>query len=140
MRNLSAFWLLLAAGCSSYSSVEGEARDGGGTAVVYEIGKEDALRLAKETLKSYGPSEVKEGKDSVTAYFNTNLITPGSFCGVFVGGLAGGRSEVRAVSQRASSISIFTCLTESTFHDEYAKRVAKLKRAEILKADQEAGK
>lgn len=140
MRYTVILGLLLGAGCSTYSSVEGEAREGGGTAVVYEVGREDALRLAKETLKSYGPSEVKEGSDFVTAYFNTNLITPGSFCGVFVGGLAGGRSEVRAVSQRASSISIFTCLTEGTFHDEYAKRVAKLKRVEILKADQEAGK
>lgn len=124
MKNYAVLVMLVLGGCTSMDSVDQDAKGGGGDVREYAVSKGRALEIAKEVFKDFRAMSVEERADSVVASFSTNPITPGSYCGVYPVE-KDGKTEVRVVSRRKSQISVFTCLTEDTFHEAFAAKVGK---------------
>lgn len=122
---ISGLWiLLLTAGCRSMSGMEEEAASEDGVIRKYPVSQQKALEVAKVVLKEQGADSMKEGEGYVIGSFYVNFITPGSYCGVYTKP-AGEACEVRVISRRKSSVSIFTGLTEDGFHTAFGAKVLK---------------
>lgn len=122
MKRTLILGLLVVAGCRSMAGVEEEASTQEGVVRSYSVSKQKALEVAKQVLKEEGADEIKEGNGYLVGSFNFNLITPGSYCGVFPKETERG-VELRVVSRRKSAISCFTCLTEETFHESFQAKL-----------------
>ena len=114
--------LLTVAGCTSMGGMIEEKNTSEGTVETYPLSKAKALELAKIVMKEQGADSFEEGDGYVIGSFYVNLISPGSFCGVYPKEVSSG-CEVRVVSRRKSSISIFTGLTETGFHDAFEAKL-----------------
>lgn len=122
MRHAMLLGILLVTGCRSMSGMEEEKDSQEGMIRTYPITKDKALELAKVVLKEQGADSFQEGTGYVIGSFYVNLITPGSYCGVYPKETDKG-CQVRVISRRKSSISIFTGLTEEGFHTAFSEKL-----------------
>jgi len=122
MRNALLLGILVIGGCRSMSGMEEERDSEEGTIKTYPLSKKKALDFAKIVMKEQGADSFKETEDYVIGSFYVNLISPGSFCGVYPKETPAG-CEVRVISRRKSSISIFTGLTEGGFHEAFEEKL-----------------
>lgn len=123
MKKMMVLGIMLAvAGCRTMGGMIEEKDGSDGAVQTYPLSKQKALELAKIVLKEQGADSFEEGDGYVIGSFYVNLISPGSYCGVYPKE-KDGACEVRVVSRRKSSVSIFTGLTEQGFHDAFAEKL-----------------
>ena len=122
MRKMLTLGFLLVAGCRTMSGMEEEASSTDGDVRSYPMTPGKALELAKVVLKEQGADDFKEGGGYVIGSFYLNLVTPGSYCGVYVKETPAG-CDVRVLSRRKAAVSIFTGLTESGFHTAFSEKL-----------------
>ena len=115
-------------GCRSMQGMVEESNTQEGTIKEYKIGKAKALEVAKVVLKEQGADSFKIADDWVIGSFGTNLITWGIYCGVYPKETAPDSCELRVISRRKASLSIFTSLTEGGFHDAFEAKLRRVSR------------
>lgn len=127
MRTLKAsgVLVLMVVGCRGMGGMEEEATSNEGVVKSYSVTARKALELAKEILKEHGADEFREAEGYVIGSFYVNFVTPGSYLGVYPKEV-GGSCEVRVIARRKSSMSVFTGMTEDTFHRYFSAKLEKL--------------
>jgi hypothetical protein len=118
---------LLGAGCVSMDDVRGDRS--GGTAQVYAAPKAAVLSAIVNVLRQQGVEALERSEDPA-AVFGT---IPESFfgdvsstyCGVWIEEASADSVEVRVVTRRRRSLSLLTGMTESTFHAELERELAR---------------
>jgi hypothetical protein len=97
---------------------------GGGTAVSYPISSDQAYDISMAILRWEGCDAIEEHKSQgylLTSWTNT-------VGGAFVDVVDAGNTKVTIITQRKRATTLTTDLTETTFHNDFARSV------EIVKA------
>ena len=105
-----------------------------GTVKVYDIDKESAWEIAITVLRWEGCETIEQHKNSnyMLTTVGANFVSEGSLVGVWVEPAGKSSSKITVVTKRKIQTNVATGLTESTFHDSYAKAVKMYKNGETL--------
>lgn len=113
------------AGCASMSDVVDEHREGGGTAVDYDIDPATAISIARDVFRAEGADAVEDHPEdwSVRATMGADLLHAGTMMAAWVAQVGPMRVRVTVVTKRRMQTNLVTGLTESTFHERFRERV-----------------
>jgi hypothetical protein len=122
------------AGCASMSDVIHEKQSGGGTAVAYPVGKDDAWKIAMAAFRWGGADAIEEHKDAgyMLTSSGASVGTKGTMMGVWVEPIGLQQSRVTVVTKRRIAVQAITTLTESGFHERFRQGVGILASGQSL--------
>lgn len=126
---LVLFFIFTVLGCATMSDVIQQKESG--TSRVYPINADRAWEIAKGILRSEGSDQIEEHRKEgymLTSAHNPMTQQVGTAIGVWVESADPKSSKVTIVTKRKYALSLFTALTETTFHDKFAQIVSMERR------------
>ncbi len=124
-RSVVVLTLLLLAGCrATLQDVIRTKERGGGTAQIYNVSQNRALEIAKSVFRESGAGFMEE--HPAEGYVLTGAsdgLSPGTIMGAWTERVDARSTEVTVVTKRFIPTSLFTVLTEATFHRRFADKV-----------------
>lgn len=125
--------LVLGIGCASMDDVRSDRS--GGTAQRYEGPKEVVLKAAVAVLRQQGVETLEQDTEEGTVFgaIPESILgdVSSTYCGVWVDPTSDGAIDVRVVTRRRRSLSLLTGLTESTFHAELQRELARGREVDV---------
>ncbi|MBF0207008.1 MAG: hypothetical protein HQK53_08965 [Oligoflexia bacterium] len=114
-------------GCATMSDVTKNKSDG--ISKVYEVSKEEGLNISKQVFRDEGGEAIEERPEENAVYTSSGmgLFTFGTLMAAWVEPVDTTHSNVTCVTKRKIATNIITTLTESTFHEKFAKKLKELK-------------
>jgi hypothetical protein len=115
---------LMLSGCASLNDVVREKESGsGGVAKTYPVTSDQAWKIAKAVFRWEGADGIEEHQDQgyMLTSSGVNAYSYGAVMGAWVKPVSNESTEVTVVTKRRIKTSIFTTLTEDTFHNRFAQ-------------------
>ena len=105
-----------------------------GTHKVYPVNFEDAWEIAMTVLRWEDCETIEQHKTAgyMLTTVGQNFVSAGSVVGVWIDKVDSENSKVTIVTKRKVQTNLATGLTESTFHNSYAKAVNLFKEGKKL--------
>jgi hypothetical protein len=124
--------LLLAFGCAS--SQDALKSKESGTAKVYPVTEERAWEIAKKVFRWEGTDAIEEDRANRVMITSTgaDAVTPGTVIACWIDPEGATQTRVTVVTMRRYQLSLFTSLTEGTFHKRFAQAVEIVKSGQPL--------
>jgi hypothetical protein len=115
--------LLMACGCATTQDALKDKESG--TAKVYPVGEEQAWEIAKKVFRWEGTDAIEEDRANrvMITSTGTDAVTPGTVIACWIDPEGPGQTRVTVVTKRRYQLSLFTSLTEGTFHQRFAQAV-----------------
>ena len=129
---LIAALLPVTVGCASLNDVVSAKHEG--TAKIYETNFDQAWEAAKTTFRWEGSDAIEEHQEDgyMLTSSGMNMVSWGTVMGAWVDVVDEERCEVTVVTKRRMAVNVATTLTETTFHETFAKALEILKSGEKL--------
>lgn len=111
--------------CNSLNSVVKAKQEGKGTTEVYNIGAEDAWKIAKKSFRWGGSDAIEEYEDEgyMLTSSGMNLVSSGAVMGAWVEPISDEQTKVTVITKRRIATQIATTLTEGKWHKFFAEGV-----------------
>jgi hypothetical protein len=121
-----ALLALFTPACRSMSDVVEAHQEGDGTAATYPADARRAFTLAAAVLRAEGADAVEQHPEGnyMLATFSADSVSYGTLVGVWIEPRGATSASVRVISKRVAAAGFVTLLSESTFHEELAARLA----------------
>lgn len=128
---------LLIGSCNSLNSVVKAKKEGKGTTEVYEIGMEDAWKLAKKSFRWGGSDAIEEYEDDgyMLTSSGMNLVSSGAVMGAWLESIDDTHTKVTVITKRRIATQIATTLTEGKYHKYFKAGVGYIKQGKKLPID-----
>jgi len=122
----------VAAGCASVQTALNSKEDG--TAKVYPVTESQAWEIAHRVFRWEGADAIEEDRDNhvMMTSTGTDALSYGAVMACWIEPAAGGQTKVTVVTKRRYQLSLFTTLTETTFHHRFAQAVEIVKEGRSL--------
>jgi hypothetical protein len=123
--------LVFLSACATMSDVLKNKENG--TAVIYDLSKEQAWKAAITVFRWEGADAIEEHKDEgyMLTSSGMNAVSAGAFMGAWIEP-EGKRVKVTVVTKRKIATNIATTLTETTFHKRFSQAAEILKSGKTL--------
>ncbi len=115
--------LLVVCGCATTQDAL-QSKDSG-TAKVYPVTEAQAWEIAKKVFRWEGTDAIEEDRANnvMITSTGTDAVTPGTVIACWIDREGPGSTKVTVVTMRRYQLSLFTSLTEGTFHHRFAQAV-----------------
>jgi len=132
--------VLLACGCASTQDALKSKKSG--TAKVYPVTEEQAWEIAKKVCRWEGTDAVEEDRANhvMITSTGTDALTPGTVIACWIEPEGPAQTKVTVVTKRRYQLSLFTSLTESTFHLRFEQGVEIVKSGKPLPLERPVSK
>jgi len=116
---------LLFAMCGCASTQDALKSKESGTAKVYPVTEAQAWEVAKKVFRWEGTDAIEEDRPNrvMITSTGTDAVTPGTVIACWIDPEDPGHTKVTVVTMRRYQLSLFTSLTEGTFHHRFAQAV-----------------
>jgi hypothetical protein len=117
--------LLVVVACGCASTQDALKAKENGTAKVYPVTETQAWDIAKRVFRWEGTDAIEEDHENRVMITSTGVdaITPGTVIACWIDPEGAGQTRVTVVTKRRYQLSLFTSLTEGTFHRRFAQGV-----------------
>ena len=124
-RSVVVLTLLLLAGCrATIQDVIRTKELGGGTAQVYDVSQNKALEITKSVFRESGAGFMEEyPAEGCVLTGASDGLSPGTLMGAWIERVDARSTKVTVVTKRFVPTSLFTVLTEGTFHRRFGDKV-----------------
>lgn len=114
---------LFVAGCASTQDALKAKKSG--TAKVYPVNEAQAWEIAKKVFRWEGTDAIEEDRENRVMITSTGMdaVTPGTVIACWIDPEGPSQTRVTIVTKRRYQLSVFTSLTESTFHLRFQQGV-----------------
>jgi len=111
--------------CNSLNSVIKAKQEGKGTTEVYNIGVEDAWKIAKKSFRWGGADAIEEYEDEgyMLTSSGMNLVSSGAVMGAWIEPINDTQTKVTVITKRRIATQIATTLTEGKWQKYFAAGV-----------------
>jgi hypothetical protein len=123
------------AGCSTLNDVMAAKESGReGTTQEYAVSQDQAWEIAKTVFRWEGSDAIEEHRTEgfMLTSSGRNMVTVGTVMAAWISSGQQGNARVTVVTKRRIKISLFTTLTEETFHRRFAQAVGIVKAGQAL--------
>jgi hypothetical protein len=134
---LTLFLAVSVSGCAELPEVKTAKAEGEGTSVSYPVTRAEAWAISRAVFAWEDVDHLEEHPDEgcMLASFDMDAFSWGSFAGVWIEPGRRGLTNVTVVTKRKLAVNAVTRLTETTFHDDFAKATQIVRSGKPLPAE-----